>query len=456
MADDAACCASTSSDEQELKDIRLLLWGPNINLDIFRRWSQGFEFSQYEPSALIQKEGGPCGVIAPVQAFLLKILLMDTPGHSFSDLTTDKCKTLLVQAFCNILQKCKEHKFRIVTLPDPEVGKEVLEEDALDDYDKDVGASSEDAKMNSLVSFEWSPEEFHERLSVCSLDNIDEVEKYYAKNFETISGQYGVLLFMYTVFLTKTVENIISELLDTSEPLIHNTYGYASQGLINLMLTGQAVAHVWDHDKDVGGLKLRGLSQQPDIGFITLMEQMRYCTVGSFYKNPKNPVWIMGSETHLTVLFSNEKRLVSAETPSEIARRVFKSFDPEGNNFIPTPVLQDVLCALDLVSEQGYVDIMSSKLDPESLGIILMNAFMDEFFPDEARSMPDTFNIMHYNGLPGSNFSQKVKYNIGSAILLESDLKSMCSVSNPMLTCLQTKWPNIEVNWNGNRMPSLN
>lgn len=45
----------------------------------------GFEFSQDEPSALIQKEGGPCGVIAPVQAFLLKILLMDTPGHSFSD-----------------------------------------------------------------------------------------------------------------------------------------------------------------------------------------------------------------------------------------------------------------------------------------------------------------------------------------------------------------------------------
>lgn len=42
---------------------------------------------------------------------------------------------------------------------------------------------------------------------------------------------------------------------------------------------------------------------------------------------------------------------MSQETPSEVARRVFKSFDPDGNNFIPTPVLQDVLCALDLVSE---------------------------------------------------------------------------------------------------------
>lgn len=93
---------------------------------------------------------------------------------------------------------------------------------------------------------------------------------------------------------------------DTSEPLIHNTYGYGSQALINLMLTGRAVAHVWDNDQDVGGLKLRGINEQSDIGFITLMEQMRYCTVGSFYKNPKNPVWVMGSETHLTGTYNRQ------------------------------------------------------------------------------------------------------------------------------------------------------
>lgn len=52
-----------------------------------------------------------------------------------------------------------------------------------------------------------------------------------------------------------------------------------------------------------------------------------------------------------SVLFSYEKNIVSKETPSEIARRVFKSYDPEGNNFIPNPVLQDVLSALELVSE---------------------------------------------------------------------------------------------------------
>lgn len=30
-------------------------------------------------------EGGPCGIIAPVQAFLLKILVMETPGYNISD-----------------------------------------------------------------------------------------------------------------------------------------------------------------------------------------------------------------------------------------------------------------------------------------------------------------------------------------------------------------------------------
>lgn len=46
----------------------------------------------------------------------------------------------------------------------------------------------------------------------------------------------------------------MAELVDTSEALIHDVYGYASQALINLMLTGRAVAHVWDNVQDVGGL----------------------------------------------------------------------------------------------------------------------------------------------------------------------------------------------------------
>lgn len=97
---------------------------------------------------------------------------------------------------------------------------------------------------------------------------------------------------------------------------------------------------------------------------------------------------------------------------------------------------------------------MRKKMDPENLGIILQNAFLEEFFEEEISKCPDIFDLYHYNGIPNSNMHNQVKFRKGTAILLESNLQ-MCDSSNPMLTCLQTKWPNIEVNWMEN-VPSLN
>lgn len=51
---------------------------------------------------------------------------------------------------------------------------------------------------------------------------------------------------------------------------------------------------------------------------------------------------------------------------------------------------------------------MKKKLDSESLGIILLNAFMEEFFPKEETSTPDMFTLVHYNGLAQSNVNGQV------------------------------------------------
>ena len=50
------------------------------------------------------------------------------------------------------------------------------------------------------------------------------------------------------------------------------------------------------------------------------------------------------------------------------------------------------------------IKLMEQKLDPETLGIIPLFTFMDEFFPRETNSTPDVFTLWHYNGLSlGSN-----------------------------------------------------
>ncbi|KAK5638082.1 hypothetical protein RI129_012377 [Pyrocoelia pectoralis] len=435
-----------SNIEQELIGIRQLLWGSNIKQEIFKRWSQGFYFSTNEKSALEQAEGGPCAIIAPIQAFILKKLLSDYNGMSFRYRVTEEVQhKVLVNALCEILQQCSVGSYYVVVLKNYKVdvdssGPSVINgEDNNSDMDT---TSALDAKV------------FHNNLKVRLFPLMEDVQKYYNENIDSLKAQFGVLLFLYSVIATKGLESVKSE-CDVTDPLIDETYGYGSQSLINLMITGKGVTYVWDNFQDVGGLKLRGLDRQSEIGFITLMEHLRYCTVGSFYKNPIHPIWVLGSETHLTVLFSDEKLLVSPETKSEEARRVFKSFDPDGNNFINVSSLRDVLSALSLVSDQQYVNIMTKKLDSENLGIILLNEFMDEFFPKEESSVPDMFQLIHYNGLARSNVSKQVQYHYGSAILLESDLKSI-NDSDPMLTCLQTKWPNIEVQWCDNITPSLN
>ena len=53
---------------------------------------------------------------------------------------------------------------------------------------------------------------------------------------------------------------------------------------------------------------------------------------------------------------------------------------------------------------------MREKLDTESLGIILLDTFMDTFFPTEKHSVPDSFTLYHYNGLKQSNPDNEVNF----------------------------------------------
>lgn len=48
----------SANDARELTLLRELLWGRNISISVFNFWSLGFEFSEHEPSALVQQTGG--------------------------------------------------------------------------------------------------------------------------------------------------------------------------------------------------------------------------------------------------------------------------------------------------------------------------------------------------------------------------------------------------------------
>ena len=262
--------------------------------------------------------------------------------------------------------------------------------------------------------------------------------------------------FLYSIVLTRGVENIVSDIGIMGDPsLVDNTFGHGNQSLLNLILTGAATPNVFDYSRSIDGMDLVGVTKKNDIGFLTLLEALRYCKVGDFLKCPEYPIWIIGSESHLSLLFSNERSLcVSEDSPFKVARAAFDTFDCEGNGFIPVTDLPNVLEKLDMVSEEDYVEFMKERLDPDSTGIILFPAFIEEFVPGAWEKQDQSvqnkqFVVHHYNGLRQSNCDRKVDYRLGAAaIYMEyNQVMEASTAPTPLLRVLRTKWPTIEIDW---------
>ncbi|XP_064140958.1 ubiquitin carboxyl-terminal hydrolase MINDY-3 isoform X2 [Loxodonta africana] len=465
------------------KELMELVWGtkssPGLSDTIFCRWTQGFAFSESEGSALEQFEGGPCAVIAPVQAFLLKKLLFSSEKSSWRDCPEEERKELLCHTLCDILESACCDNSGSYCLVSWLRGKTTEETASISGSPAESSCQVEPS--SALAVEELGFERFHALIHKRSFGSLSELKDSVLDQYSMWGNKFGVLLFLYSVLLTKGIENIKNEIEDASEPLIDPVYGHGSQSLINLLLTGHAVSNVWDGDRECSGMKLLGIHKQAAVGFLTLMEALRYCkllllqshthksgatsslaiqsnfhTVGSYLKSPKYPIWIVGSETHLTVFFAKDMALVAPEAPSEQARRVFQTYDPEDNGFIPDSLLEDVMKALDLVSDPEYINLMKNKLDPEGLGIILLGPFLQEFFPDQGSSGPESFTVYHYNGLKQSNYNEKVMYVEGTAVVMGFEDSMLQTDDTPIKRCLQTKWPYIELLWTTDRSPSLN
>ena len=103
--------------------------------------------------------------------------------------------------------------------------------------------------------------------------------------------------------------------MDLADSTLINQHGYASQELINIMLVGKASSNVHDNDKDLGGMILKGIDKQGDVGFLTLYEHYEYFQVGDYLKKPKLPIWIVCSESHYSILFSVNNNMIAGKAP---------------------------------------------------------------------------------------------------------------------------------------------
>ena len=105
------------------------------------------------------------------------------------------------------------------------------------------------------------------------------------------------------------------------------------------------------------------------------------CEVGSFHKSPSSPLWIIGSESHYSVLFALDNKSITESSSDQLlkrCRRAFRMIDCENQGFVQMTDLRTLLLALDMTEscggDEGCIKL-ANALETGGTGIILWDDF---------------------------------------------------------------------------------
>jgi len=253
---------------------------------------QGFDFSKEPatPYGLLQKHGGSCGVMAAVQAFLVRFLVAPPNPVRAVDLTSPSPHTLgadataaaLLEALCDVLLLATE----VHGAQGGMVRVVLCSKETLPVRRSLVGALACHSVAASRAE-----------LRAFLRPHLPAFSK---------SGGSGVVLFLYSVLLTRGLETTRSQ-MDASAALVDRR-GYCSQELVNTLCVGEAVSNVFDGSRTLGDgaatAMVRGLSARSPVGLLCLAESLGHCEVGAHYKRPAASVWLCYMESHYSLVFS--------------------------------------------------------------------------------------------------------------------------------------------------------
>uniref|UniRef100_A0A3B5B5R6 Ubiquitin carboxyl-terminal hydrolase MINDY n=1 Tax=Stegastes partitus TaxID=144197 RepID=A0A3B5B5R6_9TELE len=268
-----------------LQELKAVLLGSSLSYFNAEWRSQGFTFSETHDLryGIVQKKGGPCGVLASVQAFVLKKLLFENPesgnaGLQPSNATRRKC---LVLAAAEVLWRAGEEKRATVAINS---GR---------NHFTPTGRYKSDGVLEKVKR---------------SLFNTFLNESCSVKRFEAVSGTTVLFLSVLRV----------REDMDVPTTTLIGAHGYCTQELVNLLLCGRAVSNVFDNDMELdsgdgNATLLKGIKGSCDVGLLSLFEHYNICKVGAHLKTPCFPIWVVCSESHFSVLFGLQRELLTNE-----------------------------------------------------------------------------------------------------------------------------------------------
>ncbi|KAJ7322111.1 hypothetical protein JRQ81_018398 [Phrynocephalus forsythii] len=277
------------------RDLKILLFGSSLGCFNEEWKTQSFTFndSPQLKYGIVQKKGGPCGVLAAVQAYVLGHLIFGDSGKNSdtwclqpSEAHRTKCLSL---ALADILWRAGGDRKAVVTLPTE--------------------------AQQFTPAGKYKADGIMERLMLHIVTKYEDLVMFLQHNIRQFEeGPHGCIFLTLSAILSRSINQVRGD-FDVSTSQLIGAHGYCTQELVNLILTGRAVSNVFNDtmklDSGDGEVTvLKGIAGRSNIGLLSLFEHYDVCKVGCYLKTPKLPIWLVCSESHFSVLFCLSKDLL--------------------------------------------------------------------------------------------------------------------------------------------------
>ena len=205
--------------------------------------------------------------------------------------------------------------------------------------------------------------------------------------------------------------------------------------------------------------------------------------MGSFFKGPTHPIWVVASESHYSLLFATTNAVQQTDEVAKIEehlQQAFSEYDQEGNGFISGEHLPTLIASLP-EWKCPPVEELRAQLDPDKCSLIVWDAFQRVMMPlhptaaehvrlqkqqeaeqqaaqgfsaaaSQQRGTASAFVMYHYNGLGAKGHESK-------RALRRLDVLPSGAAGQPagegLSACICTRWKDALVTYEG-PPPSIN
>nr|XP_046244176.1 inactive ubiquitin carboxyl-terminal hydrolase MINDY-4B isoform X6 [Scatophagus argus] len=150
---------------------------------------------------------------------------------------------------------------------------------------------------------DYKLDNFTERLQLFTFSKKEDVRKFILEHIQCFKeeGSHGVILFLYSLICSRTVDRLKEDLDSSTSHLLHLSLGnfVCRQALLNLLLTGRACPNVFNgtvcFGEDGRPLErpLQGVLSRSDVGYLHWSrEQMERGRLPlCYFYEPGNPLW---------------------------------------------------------------------------------------------------------------------------------------------------------------------